>query len=415
MFCEGYVVCIVFCRLDVLSRRQFICGPIVQLHNVLLSGPDPFDVIDEQLKNQSAASTEDSWAAFEEPRAKPSRPPPPRPAPPPARPAPPKPQVQVDYASGRNTPSVIIKAPSSESIKSWNVTQAECLILKSNIEAIEASGYDNEKDFDPFDTTEYDEVVAELKAKEIDPFDTSAHEGSLTGPCKTELRLIESEVLNSNLDGTTSGNPESNISLLEKELGEPSTIEDPFDTRFVQDIISETVDPFDTSVVDPTLLKETEADASFDPFDTSIVEKVIPVRKPKVSQRSTISIEDDDFDPSSAFKVKPGKPAPPQRPSLPKALVDPFSIEDSDGLSTASKLLTPHTEVPEESENSQTEINTKNLEIKQLEEELLNEIGGPLKRSFTDDDFDPRALESPQEVVDPDEFDPFDTSAIQIQ
>ena len=371
------------------------------------------------MKNQTAESADQSWAAFEEPRARPSRPPPPRPAPPPARPTPPKPQVQIDYASGRNTPSVIVKAPSSESIKSWNVTQAECLILKSNIEAIEAAGYEAEREFDPFDTTEYEEVVAELKAKEVDPFDTSAHDADLIGPSKTELRLIESEVLNSNPGGAASTNPESNISLLEKELGEAADIEDPFDTGFVKDILPETVDPFDTSVVDSTLLKETEADANFDPFDTSIVEKVIPLRRPKVSQRSTISIEDDDFDPSSAFKVKPAKPAPPQRPSLPKVLVDPFSIEDSDGpLSAvgASKVLTPHKEVQEELiEEDFTSVNAKNLEIKQLEEELLDEIGGPLKRSFTDDDFDPRALESPPEVVDPDEFDPFDTSAIQIQ
>jgi len=368
------------------------------------------------LKNQTTSSVDQGWAAFEEPRSRPSRPPPPRPAPP--RPAPPtpvsSPRVHIDYASGRNTPSVIVKAPSNESIKSWNVTQAECLILKSNIEAIEAAGYAEEKEFDPFDTTEYEEVVAELKAKEIDPFDTSAHDGACTGPSKTELRLIESEVLNSGINTHSQANPESNISLLEKELGESS--EDPFDTEFVKEILPETVDPFDTSVISPSLLKETAADVDFDPFDTSIVEKVIPVRKPKVSQRSTISIEDDDFDPSSAFKVKPGKPAPPQRPTLPKVLVDPFSIEDTENQHTSSiKVLTPHQEVQEEFYEGETVVNARTLEIKQLEEELLDDIGGPLKRSFTDDDFDPRALESPEEKIDPDEFDPFDTSAIQIQ
>lgn len=380
-------------------------------------GPDPFDVIDEQLKSQTASSADQSWAAFEEPRSKPSRPPPPRPAPP--RPAPPSqpttsPRVQVDYASGRNTPSVIVKAPSSESIKSWNVTQAECLILKSNIEAIEAAGYNEEagKEFDPFDTTEFEEVVAELKAKEVDPFDTSAHEGTLIGPSKTELRLIEKEVLNSASGTVDTANPESNISLLEKELGEPCASEDPFDTGFVKDILpEEAADPFDTSVVDPGLLKETTADSDFDPFDTSIVEKVIPVRKPRVSQRSTISIEDEDFDPSSAFKVKP---SPPQRPTLPKALVDPFFIEGADG-SSGIKVLTPHKEVQEELfEDLKTE-ETKSFAFKQLEEELLDDIGGPLKRTYTDEDFDPRALESPEAPADPDEFDPFDTSAIQIQ
>lgn len=129
-------------------------------------GPDPFDIIDSQLKEQKEFANNEGWAAFGDDPSKPSRPPPPRPAPP--RPAPPPPKVQVDYTSGRNTPSVIVKAPSTDSIKSWNVGVAETLILKSEIEAIEAHAIDEaleEKDeFDPLDTSG------------IDPFDTSAVE-----------------------------------------------------------------------------------------------------------------------------------------------------------------------------------------------------------------------------------------------
>jgi len=91
--------------------------------DLFIVGVDPFDVIDQQLNQNQSPSADEGWAAFGEVKPRPSRPLPPRPAPP--RPAPPSrpsaPRVEIDYASGRNTPSVIVKAPSSESIKSWNV------------------------------------------------------------------------------------------------------------------------------------------------------------------------------------------------------------------------------------------------------------------------------------------------------
>ena len=133
-------------------------------------GPDPFDVVDQQISQNQQDNKNVGWAEFDQiKRKKPSRPPPPRPAPPrppaPSRP----PAVQVDYASGRNTPSVIIKAPSSDSIKSWNVTQSDTLILKCNIEALEASALKEEVEADPFDTTEFEEIVKKWKIKEGDP------------------------------------------------------------------------------------------------------------------------------------------------------------------------------------------------------------------------------------------------------
>lgn len=151
-----------------------------------------------------------------------------------------------------------------------------------------------------------------------------------------------------------------------------------------------------------------QEDPDFDPFDTSVAEKVIPVRKPKVSQRSTISIEDDDFDPESTFKAKKTARLPP-RPELP----DPFAVVDSQqAIDPAVKILTPVTEVREAELGASANNNNDKNQLKDLEKELLEEIGGPLKRSFTDDDFDPRATSSPE--PEPEEDDPFDTSNIGI-
>ena len=371
-------------------------------------------MIEEELAKQATSTNQadEGWAAFGEVKPRPSRPPPPRPAPP--RPSPPKPtapRVEIDYASGRNTPSVIVKAPSTESIKSWNVAEAETLIRKSNIIAIEASVQEQEeqdKEFDPFDTTDYEEVVAELKAKEVDPFDTSAH--SASGPSKTELKLIEGEVLDSS--GATGAEGKSNQDLLaelgEKAEGELNDSVDPFDTGFAADVLPDKGDPFDTTHLGEAALEE---DPDFDPFDTTVADKVIPVRKPKVSQRSIVYIEDEDFDPETSFKVKKAKRAPPPRPQP----VDPFAAsfgEQEAGVQ--GKVLIPVTEVQALVEDKNGWVNSKDLEIKKLEEELLNDIGGPLQRSLTDDDFDPRAFAEPESEPEPEEDDPFDTSAITI-
>ena len=192
--------------------------------------------------------------------------------------------MQVDYASGsntgRNTPSVIIKAPSSESIKSWNVNQAETLILKCNIEAIEASALEDDDEDDPFDTKQFEGIVAELKEKEEDPFDTTA--ASKLGP---------SEI---------------------KELEEGK--EDPFDTEFAEELVPNKGDPFST---------EHLPDDDFDPFDTTVADAVIPVRAPSIDQKTIVSIEDNDFDPEASFKKAPPPKAPAKPEPAPKE-DDPF-------------------------------------------------------------------------------------------
>ena len=323
--------------------------------------------------------------------------------------------MEIDYASGRNTPSVVIKAPSLESIKSWNVAEADILIRKSNILAIEADALEQieqDKEFDPFDTTDYEEVVAELKAKEVDPFDTSACR--VNGPSKTELKLIEGEVLDSSNSTGTDGKTNQDLlaELGDKAEGELDESIDPFDTEFVADVLPDKGDPFDTTHLG-TSEAALEEDPEFDPFDTTVADKVIPVRKPKVNQRSIVSIEDDDFDPETSFQVKKVKRPPPPRPQPADPFAVNFGVEES---GAQAKLLTPVTEIkaPEEDKNSW--VNTKDLEIKQLEDELLNEFGGPLQRSLTDDDFDPRAFDIPEPESEPEieEDDPFDTSAITI-
>ena len=82
---------------------KFLLGYLFAILIIIFLGPDPFDVIEEQLTQQSAATDEgwssaaaadEGWAAFGEVKPRPSRPPPPRPAPP--RPAPPsQPRVYI--------------------------------------------------------------------------------------------------------------------------------------------------------------------------------------------------------------------------------------------------------------------------------------------------------------------------------
>ena len=85
-----------------------------------------------------------------------------------------------------------------------------------------------------------------------------------------------------------------------------------------------------------------------------------------------------------------------------------------------------HTEVFVGRARPKTREQLEAEEKKKREEELLNEFGGPLKRSLTDEDFDPRAFDSPPAIeekpetpespdpFDTDGIDPFDTSAVQI-
>ena len=369
------------------------------IHEFIFEGPDPFETVEKQIEDNQREEDNTGWAEFDQvKRKKPSRPPkppPPRPPRPPSRPKPPV--VNIDYASGRNTPSILIKAPSTESVKSWNVTQSETLLIKNNIEALDASAIEDEDEIDPFDTTEYEGLVKELKAQTEDPFDTSHLD---LQPSKTELKLIEQELIG---DGD------------KKDTTEEDN-RDPFDTSDAEKVIpkeEEPEDPFDTDVAKDIV----EEDEDFDPFDTSVAEKVIPVRKPEISQKSTISIEDDDFDPSKAFTPKKGAPAPPPRPSaLP--VDDPFAAREGTGPPppVVARPVRPEHQVklaPRGRPKTRAQI--------EAEQAILARQQATVE---SDDDFDPRAdtppTPKPKTPESPDPFDtdgidPFDTSAVQIE
>lgn len=110
--------------------------------------------------------------------------------------------------------------------------------------------------------------------------------------------------------------------------------------------------------------------------------------------------------------------------------MDPFATtEQSSGpQQVAAPVLSPKREVPGIVPRARplTIQEKKALEQKKLEKELLNEFGGSLKKSLTDDDFNPREDSPPPKVVSPaespespdpfdtDGIDPFDTSTVKI-
>ena len=71
---------------------------------------------------------------------------------------------------------MVVKAPSTESLKSWNCAVADNLIKKSKLESESEAlrEEEEEEEFDPFDTTQFgDSGVTNFE----DPFDTSAVAG----------------------------------------------------------------------------------------------------------------------------------------------------------------------------------------------------------------------------------------------
>ena len=260
------------------------------------------------------------------------------------------------------------------------MTQSDTLILKCNIEALEASALEDENEIDPFDTTEYEGIVKELNAKNEDPFDTSHLK---LQPSKTELKLLEEELISEN-----------------KKPEEAEVVKDPFDTEFVKEVVPkepEPEDPFDTGEPEPG-----EEEEDFDPFDTSAVEKVIP------SQKSVVSVEDDDFDPTRAFSK--GPTSPPQPEPKPPVEDDPFASRPGTG---PGRPPPPPPKVrPEHQVRLAGRTRPKTLAQIEAEKRLAEE------QAISDDDFDPRAEdkeETPEkspEVLTPESPDPFNTDGV---
>ena len=156
------------------------------------------------------------------------------------------------------------------------------MILKCNIEAIEASALEVEQEADPFDTTEFEGIVSKLKPNEEDPFDTSICTDIGLGPSKTELKLIENEILANGTSGPQN-EEKSNLDFLSKEVREVKEPEleeevDPFNTEFVEELLPDKGDPFNTDHIEEDNIE----DDDFDPFDTTVADTVIPIRKPKI-------------------------------------------------------------------------------------------------------------------------------------
>ena len=394
------------------------------------------------------------WAAFEETKKpKPSRPPPPRPAPP--RPLQ-RPKLQhLDPTGGKGAPSVVIKAPSTESIKSWNCATADILIKKSEIEALDEPlpEADSEEE-DPFDTSNFESVVKELnKDQEAEDLEEDQDPFDISGFKSPEPQELQADLLTTALEDAEDG---AKVSDLEAPCIVPSTaIEvDPFDTEFASSVLPDKGDPFDTSYVkggpgkaeikaleeefltqeefDPRTDEATEAptgkvypgvagrarpkraakadleikapeaaDEEEDPFDTTIVDKVIPVRK--AAKTSDVSVEDENFDPTSTFndcieEVDPfdttiaGQVIP--------ELADPEPVPDSPPEQVESQPEEPAQPPEPEPEPEQPAEQPKEplpapVKPKPVDE-IARKIGRarprkPLPRQLTDEEFDPRA------------------------
>jgi hypothetical protein len=135
-----------------------------------------------------------------------------------------------------------------------------------------------------------------------------------------------------------------------------------------------------------------EEEEEDDPFDTSIVNKVIPVRKAK--QRSDLSVEDEDFDPTHTFQ------------QIEKDDFDPFdtTIADSVIPESAEKQVEPEPEEVIQEVPAPVEEPVVIIPEPTNPEPLSLEIDGKpfkilppapprkVRRTVTaDDDFDPRA------------------------
>ena len=205
----------------------------------------------------ASAAADEGWAAFGPKK------PPPRPAKPPPKRPPPPPAVKFDPASRPETPSVVIKAPSTESIKSWNNSVAENLIRKSEIEAEEALK-EEEEEFDPFDTTEFEAVAAQGRgiANYEDPFDTTAAADFLEG--EQEQNKVERQE-----------DVESDSSNEEEEVPDPFEVLDVIQRTGKLDVAVLTAKTAGKKQSKDVKVKE-EEDEEEDPFDTTIAAKVLP-------------------------------------------------------------------------------------------------------------------------------------------
>ena len=287
--------------------------------------------------NKVSAGVDEGWAAFE--GNKPKRPPPP------VRPNRP-PRAALDPS---DNPGILVRGPSTESVKSWNVSVAERLIGKEEGERRDTLR--EEEEYDPFDTKGYGEENdgAENEEDDIDdPFAVPDAVNELVEQVQEAKRQDElaSQPVDLLGDRDDAGGGDT-LTPVSKDLTNPEV--DPFDTDFAADVLPNKGDPFETGHISGDLCKaeieeflaepefdprtaegtavpkknlpgqagrarprgasgelsvkvpsEDKEEVEEDPFDTSIVDKVVPVRR--AEKRTEISVEDDEFDPTATFK-----------------------------------------------------------------------------------------------------------------
>lgn len=235
------------------------------------------------------SSAGDGWAAFE--KKKPPRPAPPKPRQPRA------PTVSVTAIDPSDAPSVVVKAPSTESIKSWNISVAENLIRKVE----ESSAVEPVLEEDPFDTThieDFEEDNSKAVESSEDPFDTSGIkvDSIVTRICETQedkpgdSESEKEEDVPDLISDTLTNNPLN---------GKDS---DPFDTEFASDVLPDKGDPFDTSYVPQQDSSVSALDSLERECKGSLASSNIENTETIVKTASKIQVEDTEFDPTATFQ-----------------------------------------------------------------------------------------------------------------
>ena len=322
------------------------------------------------------------WAAFKEDK-KPKRPPPPKPAPP----RPKRPQLKESTSLGppvESSVSVLVNAPSTESIKSWNCAVADNLISKSKADQIKNYPLEEEEEeFDPFDTSNYNVPKEDDEEDDVeeDPFDTShipdqeseKKEEEPEEKAEEQVDLLGDNDAEKDLEGPTL------VATAAKDI-------DPFDTDFASDILPNKGDPFDTSFV-----KGGPGKAELRRLEDELIDK-------------------DEFDPrteeeaSNTFKKLAPGTAGRQRPSAALSGLSDLEVKapPSPVHNPAFKTIGQARKEKEEIEEDPFDTTIVNKVIPVRKAKQSSEI------SVEDQDFDPTATFKAIEI---EEIDPFDTSA----
>ncbi|KAF6211594.1 hypothetical protein GE061_012107 [Apolygus lucorum] len=266
---------------------------------------------------------------------------------------------------------------------------------------------------------------------EDDPFDTSFAAQVLPG--KFELKLIEKEILNENTavlekDTQSKINDVLKNSELSAKVG-PTESEIRLQASR-KDLLGGSTSDLSQLAQSPIAPKNFEefdnAFAGDDPFDTSVVDKVVApgktelkfLEKELLDTPPAVSVvlndDDDDFDPRADEKcdkqplrpdnllVSGKKVAPPKVVAFKVSPADLLAVDQEEN-SKVSKPLTPY--YPSAQNQEEAVHNTADpfdtsyvsevsrpgkLELQILEQELASASQVILKKSISDDDFDPR-------------------------